>query len=57
MTRPLSQVTRCGLKEKLFWSESQHNTFFELKQQLSSKSVLKLQDPQQPFEIETYASN
>ena len=54
---PLSQVTKGGAKEKLFWSESQHKAFIELKHHLCSAPVLTLPYLQQPFEIETDASN
>jgi hypothetical protein len=57
ITWPLSQVTKGGAKEKLFWSESQQKAFRELKHRLCSAPVLTLPDLQQPFEIETDASN
>jgi hypothetical protein len=55
ITWPLSQVTKGGSKEKLFWFESQQKAFGELKHHLYSAPVLKLLDLQQPFEIETDA--
>jgi hypothetical protein len=55
ITWPLSQVTKGGAKEKLFWSESQQKAFGELKHRLCSAPVLTLPDLQQPFEIETDA--
>ena len=53
----MSQVTKGGAKEKLFWSESQQKAFIELKHLPCSAPVLTLPDLQQPFEIETDASN
>ena len=57
ITWPLSQVTKGGEKEKLFWSESQQKAFVELKHCLCSTPVLTLPDLQQSFEIETGASD
>ena len=57
ITWPLSQVTKGGAKEKLFWCESQQKSFGELKHRLCSAPVLTLPDLQQPFEIETDASD
>jgi hypothetical protein len=57
ITWPLSQVTKGGTKAKFFWSESQQKAFSELKHRLCSIPVLTLPDLQQPFEIETHASN
>jgi hypothetical protein len=57
ITWPLSQVTKGGAKEKLFWSESQQKEFKELNHRLFSAPVLTLPGLQQPFEIETDASN
>jgi hypothetical protein len=53
----LSQITRGGGKEKFVWGLSQHKEFNDLKQCLCSTPVLSLLDLQQPFEIETNASN
>jgi hypothetical protein len=53
ITWPLSQVTKGGAKEKLFWFESQQKAFGELKHSLFSAPVLTLPDLQQPFEIKT----
>ena len=53
----MSQVTKGGVKEKFFWSESQWKVFGELKHRLCSTLVLTLPDLQQPFEIETDASD
>jgi hypothetical protein len=57
ITWPLSQVTKGGVKEKLFWSESEQKAFAELKHHLCCAPVLTLPDLKQPFEIETNASN
>ena len=57
ITWPLSQVTKGGAKEKLFWSESQQKAFIELKHRLCSAPVLTLPDLQQPFEIEADTSD
>jgi hypothetical protein len=57
ITCPLSQVTKGGAKEKLFWFESQHKVLKELNHRLCSASVLTLLDLQQPFEIKTYGSD
>ena len=54
---PLSQVTKGGAKEKLFWSKTQQKAFTELKHHLCCAPVLTLLDLQQPFEIETDASD
>ena len=54
---PLSQVTKGGAKAKFFWSESQQKAFRELKDRLCTAPVLALPNLQQPFEVETYASN
>jgi hypothetical protein len=53
----LSQVTRGGGKEKFMWGQSQQKVFDDLKQCLCSAPVLSLPDLQQPFEIETDASD
>ena len=57
ITWPLSQVTKGGVKEKLCCLESQQKAFKELKNHLCSAPVLTLPDLQQPFEIETDASD
>ena len=54
---PLSQVTKGGAKAKFFWSESQQKAFRELKDRLCMAPVLALPDSQQPFEVETDASD
>jgi hypothetical protein len=53
----LSQVTRGGGKEKFVWGMSKKQPFDDLKQCLCSAPILSLTDLQQPFEIETNASN
>ena len=53
----LSQVTRGGFKEKFVWVQPQQKAFDDLNQRLCSAPVLSLPDLQQPFEIETDASN
>jgi hypothetical protein len=57
ITWPLSQVTKGGAKDKLFWSESQQKAFLELKHGLCCAPLLTLPDLQKPFEIETDASD
>ena len=57
ITWPLNQVTKGGVKEKLFWSETQQKVFAELKHRLCYALVLTLLDLQQPFEIETNGSD
>jgi hypothetical protein len=53
----LSQVTKGGGKEKFVWGRSQQQAFDDLKQCLCSAPVFSLPDLQQPFEIDTYASD
>jgi hypothetical protein len=53
----LIQITRGGGKEKFVWGQSQQQAFDDLKQRLCSAPVLSLPDLQQPFEIETDASD
>lgn len=57
ITWPLTQVTKRGVKEKFFWSESQQKAFTELKDHLCTAPMLALPDFQQPFEVETNASD
>eukprot|EP00253_Pinus_taeda_P034042 PITA_34042 len=57
ITWTLSQFTKGGAKEKFFWSESQQKAFTELKDRLYLALVLTLPYLQQPFEVETNASN
>ena len=57
ITWPLSQVAKGGVRAKFFWSEPQQKAFKELKNRLCSAPVLTLPDLQQPFEIETDASD
>jgi hypothetical protein len=53
----LSQITRGGGKAKFVWGWSQQQTFDDLKQRLCSTPILSLTDLQQPFKIETDASD
>jgi hypothetical protein len=53
----LNQVTRGGGKENLCGGLSQQQEFDDLKQCLCSTPVISLPDLQQPFEIETDASD
>eukprot|EP00253_Pinus_taeda_P003516 PITA_03516 len=57
ITWPLSQVTKGGVKEKLFWSVSQQKKFKELKDRLCMALVLTLSDLQQPFQVKIDASD
>jgi hypothetical protein len=57
ITWPLSQNTKGGAKEKLFWLEYQQKAFPELKHHLCCAPMLTLPYLQQPFEIETDASD
>ena len=57
ITWPLSQVTKGGAKAKFFWPESQQKAFIELKDRFCTAPVLALPDLQQPFEVETDASD
>ena len=57
ITWPLRQVTKGGVKEKFFWSESQQKAFIELKYHLCFAPMLILPDLQQPFEIKIDASD
>jgi hypothetical protein len=49
ITWPLSQVTKGGVKEKIFWLESQQKEFVELKHHLCCAPVLTLPYLKQPF--------
>jgi hypothetical protein len=53
----LSQITRGGGKKKFVSGLSQHKMFDDMKQCLCSTPMLLLHDLQQPFEIETDASD
>jgi hypothetical protein len=53
----LNQVTKGGGKENFVWGKSQQQAFDDLKNCLCSAPVLSLPDLQQPFEIETDASD
>jgi hypothetical protein len=50
-------VTKGGCKTKFVWSISQQKHFDDLKHRLCSTPMLALPDLQQPFEIETNASD
>jgi hypothetical protein len=52
----LSQITRGGGKVKFAWGRSQQQEFNDLKQCIFSAPVLSLPEQQQPFEINTDAS-
>jgi hypothetical protein len=53
----LSQINKSGGKEKFVWGRSQQQAFDDLKQCLCSTPILSLPNLQQPFEIETDASD
>jgi hypothetical protein len=53
----LIQITRGGGKARFSWGWSQQQVFNDLKHRLCSALVLSLPDLQQPFEIETDASD
>jgi hypothetical protein len=53
----LNKVTKDGGKEKFMWGLSQQQVFDDLKQFLCSSLVLSLPNLQQPFEINTDASD
>jgi hypothetical protein len=53
----LSQITKGGGKAKFAWGQSQQQAFDDLKQHFFSTLVLSLPDLQQPFELETNASD
>ena len=59
ITWPISQVTKEGAKDFFFYffSEFQQKAFTELKYRLYLAPVLALPDLQQPFEVETNASD
>lgn len=57
IARSLSQVTKGGSKAKFVWVNSQQQAFKDLKQHLCSAPILTLPYLQQPFEIETDASD
>jgi hypothetical protein len=53
----LSQVTKGGGKAKFAWGHAQQQAFDDLKHHLCSALVLSLPDLQQPFDIDTNASD
>lgn len=57
IARSLNQVTKSGFKAKFVLGKSQQQEFEELKWCVSSAHVLTLLDQQQPFEIESIASD
>jgi hypothetical protein len=57
ITWPLSQVTKGGAKEKIFWSEYQKKAFVELKHHLYRAPMLTLPELHQPFNIEIDVSD
>ena len=57
ITWALNQITRGGGKAEFMWGWSQQQEFDDLKQRLCSAPVLSLPYLQQPFEIETDASD
>lgn len=57
ITFPLSQLIKGGEKENFIWSKYQQKAIAEMKHHLCTAPVLTLPYLQQPFEIETNASN
>jgi hypothetical protein len=53
----LSQVTKGGGREKFMWGKEKQQAFDDLKHRLYSALVLSLPNLQQPFKIETDASD
>ena len=53
----LSQVTKDGDRENFVWGKEQQRAFEDMKHHLCSSPVLSLCDLQQPFNIETDASD
>jgi hypothetical protein len=53
----LSQVTKSSGRENFVWGKAQQRAFDDLKNRLCSNPVLSLPYMQQPFEIETDASD
>jgi hypothetical protein len=53
----VGQVTKGGSRAKFVWGKEQQRAFEDLKHRLCSAPVVSLPDLQQPFEIETDASN
>jgi hypothetical protein len=54
---PLIQVAKGGGRENFVWGKEQQQAFDDLKHRLCSARVLSLSDLQQPFKIETNASD
>jgi hypothetical protein len=57
ITWALIQVTKGGGKENFVWGQLQQKAFDDMKHHLCSAPVLSLPNLQQPFEIETDASD
>jgi hypothetical protein len=53
----LIQVTKGGGKENFVWLPSKQYVYNDLKKNLCSTPVISLSDLQQPFEIDTNASD
>jgi hypothetical protein len=53
----ISEVSKGGDKDKFVWGKEQQQAFDDLKHRLCSTPTLSFPDFQQPFEIETDASN
>jgi hypothetical protein len=53
----LNQVNKGGGKEKFMWGKDHQQTFDDLNHYLHSTPILSVPDPQQPFNIETNASD
>jgi hypothetical protein len=53
----LNQVTKGGGRAKFMWGKEKQRAFNDLKHRLCSSPVLSLPDLQQPFKIETDASD
>ncbi len=57
ITSPLSHITKGRAKEKFSLSKSQQKVFVEMKHRLYFAPILTFPNLQQPFEIETDASD
>jgi hypothetical protein len=53
----LIQVTKGGGRDKFVWGKEQQQTFDDLKHRLCLALILSFPNLQQPFEIETNASD
>ena len=54
---PLSDLTKAKAPEKVEWNAACEKAFQELKEKLTSRPVLKLPSPEQPYILRTDASN